>query len=176
MTNPGYTAREVTIRHVRRTLCEEIPQNPAILKAIEDAAGGNLIALLGGVDMSRHGADMHLTFASHRGLSGLLRIDLQLDELRGGDLSLLDRDQAPVIRKIRKGLDRRVTIAPRVWFRHTGNAASAVNPLHLEDLMLLASEHVSAVLYHGISRARDKFKALSKPKREVPRWVYATRY
>lgn len=175
MTKAGYTADEVTIRHVRRMLCEEIPQNPAILKAIEDAAGGNLIALLGGVDMSRHGADMHLTFASHRGLPGLLNIDLQLDELRGGDISLLDRDRTPVIRRDRTGVVRTVTIAPWIWFRHSGNADSAVNPLHLEDLMMLASKDVSAVLYHGITRAGDKFKALSKPKREVPRWVYATR-
>ncbi len=175
MNRPGYTANEVTIRHVRRMLCEEIPQNPAILKAIEDAAGGNLIALLGGVDMSRHGADMHLTFASHRGLPGFLHIDLQLDELRGGDISLLDRDRTPVIRRDRTGVVRTVTIAPWIWFRHTGNAASALNPLDLEDLMMIASPEVRAVLYHGITKARDKFKALAKPKREVPRWVYMTR-
>lgn len=175
MTKAGYTANEVTIRHVRRMLCEEISQNPAILKAIEDAAGGNLIALLGGVDMSRHGADMHLTFATHRGQAGLLRIDLQLDELRGGDIFLLDRDRTPVIRRDRRGLDRRVTIAPWIWFRHSGNAESAVNPLCLEDLVTIASPEVSAVLYHGITRTRDRFKALAKPKREVPRWVYATR-
>ena len=174
MSKLGYTETGVTIRHVRRILCEEIPQNPAILKAIEDAAGGNLIAHLGAVNMSRHGADMHLTFASHRGLPGYLHIDLQLDELRGGDISLLDRDHTPVIRRDRTGVVRTVTIAPWIWFRHSGNAESAVNPLDLEDLMMLASEDVSAVLYHGLARARDKFKSLSKPKRKVPRWVYAT--
>ena len=175
MSKSGYTGNGVTIRHVRRLLCEEIPQNQAILKVIEDAAGGNLIALLGGVDMSRHGADMHLTFASHRGLPGYLHLDVQLDELRGGDISLLDRDRTPVIRRDRTGVVRTVTIAPWIWFRHSGNAESAVNPLHLEDLMMLASPEVSTVLYHGITRGRDKFKALSKAKREVPRWVYATR-
>lgn len=68
-----------------------------------------------------------------------------------------------------------MTIAPYVWFQHTGNAASAVNPLHLDDLILITTEPTSAVIWHGVQRARDKFKALAKPKREVPRWVYATR-
>lgn len=175
MTRHGYTEGGVMIRHVRRMICEEIQLNAALLKAIEDAAGGNLIALLGEVVMTGHGADLNIAFETHDDQAGRIWLDVQLDSMGGGDISLLDRDKPVVVEQVFDGPQRFVTLAPYVWFQHTGNAASAVNPLFLDDLILTTPEPLSTVIFHGVCRARDTFKALAKPKREVPRWVHATR-
>jgi hypothetical protein len=153
----------------------DIPRNPALLKAIEDAAGGGLIAALRDVDMTGHGSDLNIAFADHNDHFGRIYLDVQLDSMRGGGISLMDKDAPVMVDRAVEGLTRRVTIAPQVWFQHTGNAASAVNPLYLDDLILITNEPTSTVIWHGVQRARDKFKALAKPKRELPCWVPATR-
>ncbi len=175
MSRQGYTENDVTIRHVRRVICDAIPVNAILRKTIEDAAGGDLIALLGAVHMTGHGADLNMAFETHDDQAGRIWIDLQLDTLRGGDISLWDRETPIAVDRFHAGLDRQVTMAPYVWFQHRGNAASAVNPVYLDDLILTMPKPLSTVIFHGVCRANDKFKKLAKPKREVPRWVYATR-
>jgi hypothetical protein len=175
MSRQGYTEGGVTVRHVRRMICDAIPSNPVLLKAIEDAAGGNLVALLGAVHMTGHGADLNMAFETYDDQAGRIWIDVQLDTMRGGDISLWDREKPIEVDRVHVGLERVVTIAPYVWFQHTGNAKSAVNPLYLDDLILTMPQPLSTVFFHGVSRAMGRFKLLAKPKREVPRWVYATR-
>ena len=175
MANFGYTENGVTIRHLRRMIWMDIPHNAALVKAIEDAAGGDLIGKLGPVDMSGHGSDLNIIFEDRKKQFGRIYLDVQLDSMRGGDISLMDKEKPILVDRSFKGPLHRVTIAPKVWFQHTGNAASAVNPLYLDDLILITNEPTSTVIWHGVQRAREKFTALAKPKREVPRWVYATR-
>lgn len=174
MSKFGYTEGGVTLRHLRRMIWMDIPRNPALLKAIEDAAGGDMIASVGEVDMSGHGSDLNIAFTSHEKQFGRIYLDVQLDSMHG-DISLMDKEQPISVKRSTNGPMHRVTIAPHVWFQHTGNAASAVNPLYLDDLILIANEPTSTVIWHGVQRAREKFAARAKPKREVPRWVYATR-
>src|SRR5690606_27467782 len=118
--------------------------NPALLKAIEDAAGGTLIAFLGAVDMTGHSSDLNIAFETYDDQPGRIWLDIQLDSMRGGDISLMDKDKPILVDRAFEGPQRRVTIAPYVWFQHTGNAASAVNPLHLDDLILITTEPTSA--------------------------------
>lgn len=175
MSNYGYTHGGVTIRHLRRMIWMDIPRNPALLKAIEDAAGGGLIASLEDVDMTGHGSDLNIVFKNPKKQFGRIYLDVQLDSMRGGNISLMDKEKPILVDRSSKGPLHHVTIAPKVWFQHTGNAASAVNPLYLDDLILITNEPTSTVIWHGVQRAREKFAALAKPKREVPRWVYANR-
>lgn len=171
----GFCAAGITLRHLRRVLLQDLQTNPAVLKAVENAAGGSLISSLGAIAMSRHGSDLNIAFEAPDDQAGRLWLDVQIDELRGGDISLFDPERRPKVRRDRDGPARQVTIAPDIWFYHRGNAASAVNALMFEKLWEVASGPLRSALDQGTMRAQNKFKALRRAKRPVPRWVYAPR-
>lgn len=171
-----YVPKKVSLREVRRAICTEAQENPAFLRAIEKAAGGKLIGLLGPISMTGHGGDLGIRFVKMNDQPGYIALTVEIDSLWGGDISMLDTETMPKIARRRTGAVRKVTIAPAIWFHHRGNAKKAVNALSFEELMKVASPETATVLNYGCDRAEKQFWELRRPRREVPRWVYGRRH
>ena len=166
------TPNGITYRGIRRAFRDEANANPDLVARIDKALGGDFIHLSHGADMKNQGDDLHLQVRCPDGSAGRVALLVHIDQFIGK--GVIDLESKPKVKKHREGDHRVVTIAPKIWFRHTGNAAEAENRLTFEKLLKIASPTFSEALEAGIDRAEQPFAQVMKPKSLIP-WYMMTR-
>lgn len=169
MGNYEHCGKGITMRGIRRAFCDELKSNRELVKVITDAAGAKYVTEIGEIAMKNQGDDLGLSCVSRSAFVDI-HLDVQIDKTFGkpgfkmtGKLPPVDVDH--------KGSRRTVTIAPEVWFRHTGNARYAQNMVTFESLQKLASDKFLIPLLDGMERADRSFKEMIRPRRDLPLWV-----
>ena len=169
----GYerTTQGITYRGIRRAFRDEANTNPEFVARLDKALGGDFIALSQGAYMKNHGTDLHLIVKRPDESEGQVWLRVEIDQIIAK--GMMDLDRKPRVKKHREGPERQLTIAPKIWFHHTGNAGEAENRLTFEKLMKVASPTFKEALEDGIERANRTFTELMKPKSRLPWWAVA---
>ncbi|UQV17198.1 hypothetical protein MU852_09480 [Brevundimonas albigilva] len=165
------TAQGITYRGIRRAFRDEANTNPEFVARLDKALGGDFIALSQGAFMKNQGTDLHLIVKRPDESEGQVWLRVEIDKIIAK--GMMDMEGKPQVKKHREGADRQVTIAPKIWFHHTGNAREAENRLTFEKLMKIASPTFAEALEAGIERADRTFAELMKPKSNLPWWAVA---
>lgn len=121
--------------------------------------------------MKNQGDDLHLLVQRPDGGDGRVALFVHIDRFIAK--GAIDLENKPKVKKHREGDQRLVTIAPKIWFHHTGNAAEAENRLTFEKLLKVASPVFGEALEAGIDRAQRRFEEVTKPKSPIP-WYMMT--
>lgn len=167
----GYerSAKGITYRGIRRAFCDEANTNEALVRMIDKRVGGHFIAASHGAYMKNQGTDLHMIVGCPDGSEGYVRLAVELDSVKAD--GFMDLTTKFKVKKYHEGAERMVTIAPRIWFQHSGNAAEAENRLTFEKLLKIASPAFEDALRDGIERAERGFPRLMKPKSPIPWWM-----
>lgn len=165
------TAQGITYRGIRRAFKDEANANPDFVARIDKALGGSFIGLSQGAFMKNQGTDLHLIVQRPDKSEGQVWLRVEIDKIIAK--GVMDMEGKPKVKKHREGPDRQVTIAPRIWFHHTGNAGEAENRLTFEKLMKIASPTFAEALEAGIDRADRTFTELMRPRSNLPWWAVA---
>lgn len=166
------TPNGITYRGIRRAFKDEADANPDFVARIDKALGGGFINCSYGAFMKNQGDDLHLQVQRPDGSDGRVALFVHIDQFI--TQGVIDLEHAPKVKKHRKGDKRLVTIAPKIWFHHTGNAAEAENRLTFEKLLKIASPIFGEALEAGIERAQRRFAQAAKPKSQTP-WYMMTK-
>lgn len=165
------TTNGITYRGIRRAFRDEANANPDLVARINKALGGDFISLSHGAFMKNQGDDLHLLVQRPDGGDGRVALFVHIDRFIAK--GAIDLENKPKVKKHREGDQRLVTIAPKIWFHHTGNAAEAENRLTFEKLLKVASPVFGEALEAGIDRAQRRFEEVTKPKPPIP-WYMMT--
>lgn len=163
------TAHGITYRGIRRAFRDEANANPDFVARIDRALGGGFIGLSEGAFMKNQGTDLHLIVQRPDESEGHVWLCVEIDKIFAK--GMMDLERKPKVKKHREGPYRQVTIAPKIWFHHTGNAGEAENRLTFEKLMKIASPTFAEALEAGIDRADRRFTELMRPKANLPWWA-----
>ncbi|MDQ1191307.1 hypothetical protein QE419_000073 [Brevundimonas vesicularis] len=166
------TPKGITYRGIRRAFADEANSNSDFVSRIDKALGGGFIGVSHGAFMKNQGTDLHLQVHQPDGADGRVALIVHIDQFL--DQGIIDLEAKPKVKKFRDGEFRRVTIAPKIWFHHTGNAANAENRLTFEKLLKIASPDFTMILEEGINRAQRTFHQVMKPKSSIP-WFMMTK-
>lgn len=156
------SAKGITYRGLRRAFRDEANTSREFVSRIDKALGGGFINLSHGAFMKNQGDDLHLIVQRPDESEGRVALYVQIDQIIGK--GAFDLETKPKVKKHRQGDHRLVTLAPQVWFHHTGNAGEAENGLTFEKLMKIASPRFAEALEAGIERADRSFTEMMKPK------------
>ena len=156
------SAKGITYRGIRRAFRDEANTNHEFISRIDKALGGGFISLSHGAFMKNQGDDLHLIVQRPDDSEGRVALYVQIDQIIAK--GVLDLDAKPRVKKHRQGDYRLVTLAPQVWFQHTGNAGEAENALTFENLVHIASRRFAQALEAGIERADRTFTEMMRPK------------
>ncbi|WP_312063641.1 hypothetical protein [Brevundimonas sp.] len=162
------SAKGITYRGLRRAFRDEANTNREFVARIDKALGGGFISLSHGAFMKNQGDDLHLIVQRPDDSEGRVALYVQIDQIIAK--GALDLETKPKVKKHRQGDHRLVTLAPHVWFHHTGNAGEAENGLTFEKLMKIASPRFAQALEAGIERADRTFTEMMRPKLHRPWW------
>lgn len=162
------TARGITYRGVRRAFRDEANTNHEFIALVDHALGGGFIHLSHGAFMKNQGDDLHLIVERPDESEGRVALYVQIDQIIAE--GVLDLETKPKVKRHRQGDYRLVTIAPQIWFRHTGNAGEAENSLTFEDVMQVASPRFAQALEAGMERADRTFTEMARPKQHRRWW------
>lgn len=167
----GYerSARGITYRGIRRAFCDEVNGNESLVRMIDKRIGGDFIATSHGAYMKNQGTDLHMIVDCPDGSEGYVRLAVELDSVKAD--GFMEMTRKPKVKKYHEGSERIVTIAPRIWFQHSGNAAEAENRLTFEKLLKTASPKFADALEEGIERAERSFAQSMRPKSPIPWWA-----
>jgi hypothetical protein len=165
----------ITLRGLRRAFCGELRSNPELVEIVGRAAGLPRIDEVLDVTMKGHGEDLTMLCRIGEDDAVRIRVMVHIDSTHGkGNLSRGHR--ARWVRSDHRGQNRVVTIAPAIWFAHSGNAAIARNAIMISDLDDCASHDFWLALHLAKVRAQAKFAEFAKakpprPKGTLPWWV-----
>lgn len=162
------SAKGITYRGIRRAFRDEANANPDVVTYIDKALGGGFINLSHGAFMKNQGDDLHLIVKRPDDSEGRVALYVQIDQIIAK--GVIDLEAKPKVKKHRQGDRRLVTIAPQIWFHHTGNAGEAENSLTFEKLAKVASPRFVQALEAGIERADRTFTEMMRPKPHRPWW------
>lgn len=167
----GYerSAKGITYRGIRQAFCDEANTNRALIDIVDKRVGGDFIAVNHGAFMKNQGTDLHMIVERPDGSEGYVGLAVRLDSVIAD--GVMDPTTKFKVKKFHEGAERMVTIAPRIWFQHSGNAAEAENRLTFEKLLKIASPTFKDALQDGIERAERSFARLMKPKSPIPWWM-----
>ncbi|WP_312687666.1 hypothetical protein [Brevundimonas nasdae] len=166
------TSNGITYRGIRRAFKDEADTNPDFVARIDKALGGDFINRSYGAFMKNQGNDLHLRVQRPDGSDGRVALFVQIDQFIAQ--GIIDLKRKPKVKKHHEGDQRLVTIAPKIWFHHTGNASEAENRLTFEKLLKIASPVFGEALEAGIDRAQQRFAQAMKPKSHIP-WYMMTK-
>lgn len=169
MGNYGHCGKGITMRGIRRAFCDELKSNPALIKVVTKAAGAKYVSEIGEITMKNQGDDLRLCCIA-RSVPLHIHLDVQIDKTFGKP-GFKMTGKMPPVEVAHKGAYRTVTIAPEIWFRHTGNARYAQNMVTFESLQDLASDDFLIPLLNGMERARKTFTEMTRPRKELPLWA-----
>jgi hypothetical protein len=164
-----YCRKGITMRGIRRAFRDEMQSNPALVKVITSACGAKYVTEVGEISMKNQGDDLRLSCIS-RGQPVDIHVDVQIDKTFGKP-GFKRTGKLPAVEVAHKGQFRTVTIAPEIWFRHTGNARYAQNMVTFESLEKLASNDFFNALLDGVERADASFEEMLRPKMDLPLWM-----
>lgn len=167
----------ITIRGIRRAFCGELQTNARLVALVAAFAGIGDVEEVIRVAMTGHGGDLHMDVVTSEKALARLDLRVEIDSIRGSNA--MSRSGLPrPVRALHEGERRTVTIAPAIWFRHRGNADSAVNMVTFEQLEDCASHDLWLALCQGRARAEESFEELKrpKPKRPVQWWRFRRRW
>lgn len=164
-----YCGKGISMRGIRRAFRDEMQSNPALVKIITSACGAKYVTEIGEISMKNQGDDLKLSCIS-RSKPVDIHVDVQIDKTFGQP-GFKRTGKLPAVEVAHQGQFRTVTIAPEIWFRHTGNARYAQNMVTFESLQALASRDFLIALLDGAQRAQRTFEEMLRPKMDLPLWA-----